>query len=102
MKEISIHSFLEVNRNDIQIIDIREQYEYENGNIDALHIPMDQILHSTDKIDHAKQVVIYCQTGRRAAAVIYMLTKQFGFNNIFNLQGGYSAYLEATSNKATV
>jgi len=102
MNEISIHSFLKMNRSEIQVIDIREQYEYENGNINALHIPMDQILHSTNKINQTKQVIIYCQTGRRAAAVIYMLSKQFGLNNIFNLQGGYSAYLEAISNKATV
>ena len=99
MKEISIHSLLEMNRKDIQIIDIREQYEYENGNIDAIHIPMDDILKSTKKIDTSKQVIIYCQTGRRAAAVIYMLNKKYGFKNIFNLEGGYTAYLDTISNK---
>ena len=102
MKEISIHNFLKMNRSEVQIIDVRELYEYENGNLDALHIPMDQILESTNKLNRTKQVIIYCQTGRRAAAVIYMLNKQFGLKNIVNLEGGYSAYLELTSNKATV
>ena len=102
MKEISVHNFLKMNRSEFQIIDIRERYEYEYGNIDALHIPMDQILDSTNKLNRTKQVIIYCQTGRRAAAVIYMLNKQFGLKNIVNLKGGYSAYLESTSNKATV
>ena len=93
MKEISIKEFLKINTKDLQIIDVRERYEYESGNIDAIHIPMDQILYSINKIDLNKQVIIYCQTGRRAASVIYMLNKKCNLNNIFNLTGGYEAYL---------
>ena len=59
---------------------------------------MDKILQSTNKIQRDKQVIIYCQTGRRAAAVVYMLKKEFNIDNVFNLSGGYSAYLELTSN----
>ena len=99
MQEISIQDFLNINIQELQIIDIRERYEYENGNIGAINIPMDEILQSAEKIDTSKQVIIYCQTGRRAAAVIYMLNKQYGINNILNLEGGYSAYLETISNK---
>ena len=99
MQEISIHEFLNINKQHLQIIDIRERYEYENGNIDAIHIPMDDILQSAKQIDTSKQVIIYCQTGRRAAAVIYMLNKEYGLNNILNLKGGYAAYLETISNK---
>lgn len=99
MKGISVDNFLKKNKTELQIIDVREQYEYENGNIDAIHIPMDEILTSTKKINTSKQVIIYCQTGRRAAAVIYMLNKKHGFKNILNLEGGYTAYLETISNK---
>ena len=98
MQEITIKDFLEIDRNDLQVIDVREQYEYENGNIDSINIPMDKILQSTNKIQRDKQVIIYCQTGRRAAAVVYMLKKEFNIDNVFNLSGGYSAYLELTSN----
>ena len=97
-----IEDFIKLPESDLQVIDVRESYEYQNGHINSINIPMSEILEKYEKIKPNKTVVIYCQTGRRAAAVIYMLTKQFGFNNIFNLQGGYSAYLEATSNKATV
>ena len=45
--------------------------------------------------DHEKKVIIYCQTGKRAAAVTFMLHKQYGLKNIFNLAGGYSAYLDS-------
>ncbi|MBF25405.1 MAG: NADH oxidase [Flavobacteriales bacterium] len=97
MQEITISDFLNLSNNELQIIDIREKYEYDNGHIDALHIPMAEILQSTDKINNNKKVIIYCQTGRRAAAVVYMLKKKYNLKNIFNLIGGYTAYLDQTS-----
>jgi len=100
MSGISIKDFLKINKQNAQIIDIRECYEYENGNIDSINIPMDQILESTNKIQKDKKVIIYCQTGRRAAAVVYMLNKKFNINNVFNLIGGYAAYIDITSNKS--
>ena len=92
MNEITIKDLLKLKKNKVQIIDIREKYEYENGHIQSIHIPMDQILESKEKISQDKKVVIYCQSGRRAAAVVYMLKKKFNFQNIYNLIGGYSAY----------
>ena len=100
MKEISIKDFLKIDKTNLQIIDVRERYEYENGHINAIHIPMGEILQSTEKIDLKKQVIIYCQTGKRAAAVVYMLHKQHNLDNIFHLVGGYTAYLDLTSNKS--
>jgi rhodanese-related sulfurtransferase len=100
MQEISIKDFLKINKQNLQVIDVREQYEYENGNIESINIPMDKILRSTNKIKRDKQVVIYCQTGRRAAAVVYMLKEKFNIDNVFNLCGGYSAYLELTSKQS--
>ena len=61
---------------------------------------MEIILQSVKKIDSKKQVIIYCQTGKRAAAVVYMLSKKYNFNNIFNLAGGYKAYVDLISNKS--
>ena len=60
---------------------------------------MDKILASQEKISRDKPVVIYCQSGRRAAAVIYMLKKEFNFQNLHNLIGGYSAYKILDKNK---
>ena len=91
MNEITIHDLLKL-KEKVQIIDIREKYEYDNGHINSIHIPMGQILESKQKISKEKTVVIYCQSGRRAAAVVYMLNNKFHFNNVYNLIGGYSAY----------
>lgn len=77
----------------IQIIDVREKYEYDNGSITNINIPMGEILKSTDKIDKLKKVVVFCQTGRRASAVAHILRTKYNFKNIVNLTGGYQAYL---------
>jgi len=98
MNEISIEHFLKLEKSDLQVIDIREEYEYSNGHIESINIPMDQMLNSIKNLDKTKQIILYCQTGRRAAAVVYMLKKKYALNNIFNLTGGYQAYMSITSN----
>ncbi len=85
MNQISISHFLEASKEEIQVIDVREKYEHESGSIESINIPMDKILESIHKIQKDKKVIIYCQTGRRAAAVAYMLKKEHKLNNIFNI-----------------
>ena len=93
MTEIDIQDFLELKSEDIQIIDIREEYEYEEGHISKLNIPMDEILESIEKIEKEKKVIIYCRSGRRSAAVKYMLERECELKNIYCLEGGYESYL---------
>jgi len=94
MQEIDIQDFLNLKSTNIQIIDIREEYEFEEGHISKLNIPMDQILDSIEKIERKKPVIIYCNSGRRGAAVVHILRKKYSMNNVSNLSGGYQAYLE--------
>jgi len=82
------------NNDDIQIIDIREPYEYEDGAICNENIPLDKMMTSTKRIAKDKPVIIYCKTGRRSSAIIYMLEIEFHYNNLFCLEGGYTAYME--------
>lgn len=96
MSEIEIKDFLKLKSDKIQIIDIREQYEYEEGHISELNIPMDQVLDSIGKIEKEKTVIVYCNSGRRGAAVVHILRKKYLMNNIYNLSGGYQAYIEKT------
>ena len=49
---------------------------------------------SIDRISTDKPVVIYCQSGKRASAIIYMLEKEYSLNNLINLEGGYATYME--------
>jgi len=96
MSEIKIEDFLKLKSDKIQIIDIREQYEYEEGHISELNIPMDQVLDSIEKIEKEKTVIVHCNSGRRGAAVVHILRKKYLMNNVYNLSGGYQAYIEKT------
>ena len=80
------------NKEDIQIIDVREDYEYEIANIGGELIPMATILDQADQISKDKTVVIHCRSGARSASVIMNLEKNFGFTNLYNLKGGILAY----------
>ena len=95
MNDINILDFLNLDKKEIQVIDVREEYEFEDGHIKSINIPMDQIFESLNKIKKNKKVIIYCNSGRRGAAVVHILRKKFQFNNIYNLEGGFQKYLES-------
>lgn len=80
-------------KNIIQLIDIREPYEFEIVNIGGTLIPMSTVIENKDKISKDKQVVIHCKSGRRAAAIVDTLTSQYSYQNVFNLEGGILAYI---------
>jgi rhodanese-related sulfurtransferase len=96
MKEISAIELKKLidEKADIQIIDVREEYEYDEMNINGKLIPMAETLERVDEIDRDKQVVVHCRSGKRSASVINALEKQFGFTNLYNLKGGILAYIE--------
>lgn len=78
---------------DIQIIDVREDYEAESGMIPGgKHIPMDKVLSQIQTLRSDIPVLIYCRSGKRAAAVTHFLTSRHGFSNVYCLEGGIEAY----------
>ncbi len=78
----------------LQIIDIRENFEFEDGSITELNIPMDELANDISKVNKDQKVIIMCQTGRRASALIYILEKKHQLNNLYCLEGGYDAILK--------
>ena len=95
MNDIKILDFLNLNKKEVQVIDVREEYEFEDGHIQSINIPMDQIFDSLNKIEKNRKVIVYCNSGRRGAAVVHILRKKFQLNNIYNLEGGFQKYLES-------
>jgi rhodanese-related sulfurtransferase len=61
MKEISVQELKEMKDrgDDFQLIDVREDFEYQMSNLEGENIPLGGILIETDKISHDKPVVIY-------------------------------------------
>ena len=94
MQEITVHElkqWLDEGKN-FQLIDIREEYEYDACNLNGMLIPMGEIIDRIEEIAKDKPVVIHCRSGSRSAAIYQVLTTQYGFTNIFNLKGGIKAY----------
>ena len=93
MKEISVQELQEKKNNgdDFQLIDVREDFEYEMSNLGGTLIPLGGILIEADKIDKTKPVVVMCRSGKRSAAAIMQLEAQ-GFSNLLNLKGGILAW----------
>ena len=93
LKEITSEELLS-KLSKVQLIDIREPYEYGDGHIEgSINIPMDGFLEKLDQLETNKQIIIYCNTGRRSKPVVYMTHK---LHNIilYNLEGGYKNFLK--------
>lgn len=96
MKEITVEELKEKidNKEEFQLIDVREEFEYETSNLDGESIPLANVLLETDKINKEKPVIVHCRSGKRSAQAI-MLLEQQGFENLYNLKGGILAWKDA-------
>jgi rhodanese-related sulfurtransferase len=76
----------------VELIDIREIYEYASGSIkSAKNIPMGELLNEPDKyLSKDKEYYILCQSGGRSARTCSNLLNQ-GFN-VINVAGGMGSY----------
>ena len=78
-------------KKDFVLIDIREGWERSEYNIGGTHIPMGDVMSRANEIPKDKDVVIYCEKGIRSVITIQRL-EGAGFRNLFNLNGGMSAW----------
>jgi len=86
-KEVSEHL------SEVQIVDVREQYEFDAGRIDgAVHIPLNPLMGGAgdDLLDKDKPVVVVCRSGNRSELGMLML-KARGYE-AHNLEGGMEAW----------
>ena len=95
MQEITVEDLkrMKDNGEDFQLIDVREDFEYQMSNLEGENIPLGGILIETDKISQDKPVVVMCRSGKRSAMAIMQLETQ-GYNNLSNLQGGILAWAD--------
>lgn len=92
MNTISVHD-LEDKLGKINLIDIREEYEYRSGHIPtAKNIPMKRILNVPEKyLNKDEEYHIICQSGGRSLAACKELVAQ-GYK-VINVSGGTGAYI---------
>lgn len=77
----------------VELIDIREEYEYKGGSIkSAQNIPMGELLDEPEKyLNKSKEYYIMCQSGGRSARTCNNLRNQ-GFK-VINVAGGMGSYI---------
>ncbi|MCO5186571.1 MAG: rhodanese-like domain-containing protein [Anaerolineae bacterium] len=82
-------------RDDVVLIDVREQWEYDEGHIPGVElIPINEVPARMSEIPTDKTVVLTCRTGNRSGQVFDFLT-QNGFDNVHNMEGGIVAWQAA-------
>jgi molybdopterin/thiamine biosynthesis adenylyltransferase/rhodanese-related sulfurtransferase len=80
------------------LLDVREPYEWEIGNLSGLGavlIPFADIPKRLSEIPPDRSLVVYCHVGVRSALVCETLLNH-GFPEVFNLAGGYLAWVTDT------
>jgi rhodanese-related sulfurtransferase len=78
---------------DIRLVDVRTAQETSRGIIPgALLIPVQEIETRWKEIPRdGKRTLVYCAGGQRSAAACEFLSRQ-GFENLFNLSGGFMSW----------
>jgi rhodanese-related sulfurtransferase len=77
---------------DIQLVDCREQYEWDAGRVEgATHIPLNSIMTGAGAdLDHDKPIAVICRSGNRSELATMMLQAR-GFD-AHNVEGGMEAW----------
>jgi adenylyltransferase/sulfurtransferase len=90
VREITVHELHQWRQSgkDFQLIDVREEYEFEIANLGGELIPLSTIAGQVDRIRPDGDVVLYCRSGRRSAQAVEILRQRYGFDNLYNLRGG--------------
>jgi len=82
------------------ILDVREPDEYAKSHIEkAVNIPLREITQNLDKLPGSKThpILVYCHSQKRSTHALVVL-RELGYTNVYNLEGGYTAYQEWTAN----
>lgn len=81
----------------VQLIDVREQGEFETARIAGFELkPLSRLVEwgafAASDMDPQAQTVVLCHHGMRSMQVSNFLVQQAGFERVFNVSGGIDAY----------
>jgi adenylyltransferase/sulfurtransferase len=96
MKEISVEELKAKidNKEDFQLVDVREPHEFEICSLGGVEIPMNEVMARYQEISKDKLVVVHCRSGARSGNVINALEQNYGYDNLYNLAGGILAWAD--------
>ena len=82
-------------RKDMLLIDVRGQDELSEGYIEGSTLmPLWAIIKGTQRPPQDKPILLICAVGGRSLALGQLMSKN-GWNEVYNLKGGISAWKEA-------
>jgi adenylyltransferase/sulfurtransferase len=76
---------------EVQLIDVREPYEYQIAQIGGKLIPQNDVPQRLADIDRDREVVVHCKSGGRSQRIAEFL-KQSGYPRVVNVAGGILAW----------
>jgi adenylyltransferase/sulfurtransferase len=76
---------------DVQLIDVREPYEYQIAQIGGKLIPQNDVPNRLNEIDRNREVVVHCKSGGRSQRIAEFL-QQAGYPRVVNVAGGITAW----------
>jgi len=85
------------NRDDGLFVDIRSEAEFERGHLpEAMNVPQGNYDQRHKKLDRRKKkpVVVYCAQGTQSGRFAKKLQEE-GFEQVYQLKGGFTAWQEA-------
>ncbi|MEZ4594652.1 MAG: rhodanese-like domain-containing protein [Chloroflexota bacterium] len=93
---VDVHTVATIKeRSDVVVLDVREQWEYDEGHIPGVTlIPMGEVSSRLSEIPTDKEVIVTCRSGNRSGQVTDFLRQQ-GFDNVHNMEGGIVAWQAA-------
>lgn len=83
-----------INSDDAVVLDVRTDGEFNLGHIvNSVHVPQKQVPEQLDKLKkyRGRPIIAACRTGQLAGSVCNVLRKN-GFEQVYNLQGGLTAW----------
>lgn len=80
----------------LHVVDVREEYEFDEFNIGAQLIPLGELADRLEEIEDLKDVelIVHCRSGARSGRAKEYLESE-GFSKVRNLIGGMLAWQAA-------
>lgn len=79
---------------DVDIVDVREPWEYEQGHIpNARLVPLNTLLSNPHEHLTRDNILMVCGVGQRSAVAAEMATA-LGFTRVYNLEGGTTGWIQ--------
>ena len=74
------------------LIDVREDYEFEEQNMGGVNVPMAEVLGRSDEFLNYDEIFLCCKSGKRSKTVAFHLSQLLHDSSIYSLVGGLDDY----------